>query len=59
MLLHMNNALLPAGPLTTRQCNTNSRVRLQAPGRKAEAQLAFAKVSRLQSKANSESILMK
>ncbi len=55
----MNNALLPAGPLTTRQCNTNSRVRLQAPGRKAEAQLAFAKVSRLQSKANSESILMK
>ena len=32
---------------------------LQALGRKAEAQLAFAKVSRLQSKANSESILMK
>lgn len=32
---------------------------LQALGRKAEAQLVFARVSRLQSKANSESILMK
>ena len=30
-----------------------------ALGRKAEAQLVFARVSRLQSKANSESILMK
>lgn len=32
---------------------------LQALGRKAEAKLAFARVSRLKSKANSESILMK